>query len=239
MKILIIALALLLVAYVVYQVVRITQLVDASRALLDSAQPFERTEGTLSMLVLGDSTAVGVGSNPEGTVAARLAQRMGASVENVALSGARTRDVAAQLSQRTRETYDLVLIQVGANDVIRFSPLESVRTDLEAVLASAQSVSDKVVVLTAGKVGDAPFFPRPLGWIWTARAAAVREHFLAAAAAHDAVYVDLYTAADPFSADPHTYYAPDGLHLAAAGYGFWYSEVEKAIEARWPGFLHD
>ncbi|TSC61809.1 MAG: putative hydrolase [Parcubacteria group bacterium Athens0416_74] len=239
MKYVVVAVALIIVAYAVYQYVRISRLVDTSEQLVNVAKPFSRSEGRVHMLVLGDSTAVGVGSNSEETVAGRLSSALDASIENYAMSGARTRDIAAQFSLRQKGTYDIVLIQIGANDVIRFTSLEQLRDDISLVLKNAKEVSDRVVLLTAGRVGDAPFFPRAFGWLWTYRASQVRSPFLASAEKYEVAYVDLYTAKDPFSSNPTRFYAPDGLHLTGDGYGFWYEEVSKVIESKWPGYLHE
>jgi lysophospholipase L1-like esterase len=236
MKIFLLIIATLLVAYIAYQYLRVSKSIDISSALVADAQSFERENGSRTMLVVGDSTAVGVGSPADSTVAGRLSNEFDFAVENNAMSGARVRDLKSQLAKHKRGRYDLILMQVGANDVIRFTPLTDVRRDIVSTIQSARELSDKVVVLTAGKVGDAPFFPKPFGFLWTQRAAEVREHFIAASEAHGAIYVDLFTAADPFTSDPRRYYAPDGLHLTGDGYEFWYEETRKAIEATWPEY---
>lgn len=223
------------VAYVTYEYVRISRLVRIGERLGAEAQPFQKAEGSRAVLVVGDSTAVGVGASAELSIAGRISQLLDASVENYAVSGAKTGDVLQQLSRAQKERYDLVLVQVGANDIIRFSSLDTLRGELPLVLAEARKVSDSVVLLTAGKVGEAPFFPRALSWLWTARAGTVREHFMAAAQKHDVVYVDLFSASDPFASDTERYYARDGLHLSKDGYGFWYEEVKKALDAAGKG----
>lgn len=227
-------LGLFLVAFVGYQSVRIIRLIQISSNLVGDAHGFERTEGILSILVLGDSTAVGVGSPAEGSVAGRLSRYMNAAVENHAKSGARVDDVKGQFKQIRQTHYDLVLIQVGANDVIRFSSIPKAAASLEAILFRGEELSDHIVFLTGGKIGSAPFFPKPFGFLWTHRAAALRKEFRAVAEKNNAAYVDLYSIPDPFKNDPIRYYASDGLHLTADGYEFWYEQVRKIIEQKWP-----
>ncbi len=234
-----VAVALVLAAYAVYEYARISRLIETSRQLVKEARPFSREEGKIHILVVGDSTAVGVGSNAESTVAGRLSRALDASVENYAVSGARTRDIGTQFALKQRTEYDMVLIHIGANDIIRFSALEKLRDDISLVLKDAKGVSDRVVLLTAGRVGDAPFFPRALGWLWNYRSSQVRSHFKASAEKYEIAYVDLYEAKDPFSSNPTRFYAPDGLHLTDDGYEFWYEEVAKVIETTWPGNLYD
>ena len=66
----------------------------------------------------------------------------------------------------------------------------------------------------------------------------MRTQFMAITAADGVAYVDLYSIPDPFSSDPSRYYAPDGLHLTADGYEFWFEQVQKVIQARWPELVH-
>ncbi len=240
MKFLFIFLGFFLLAYIGYEAVRITRLIKISSGLVEKAHGFERTDGLLSLLVLGDSTAVGVGSPSEGSVAGRLSTYLDAAVENKSKSGARVDDVGGQLKQIQEMRYDVVLIQVGANDVIRFGSIPEARASLDAVLSRGRELSEHVVLLTGGKIGTAPLFPRPFGFLWTHRAAALREEFMAVAKTHDVAYVDLYSIPDPFATDPVRYYAPDGLHLTGDGYGFWYEQVKKTIKEKWPTLVsHD
>lgn len=237
MKYVLILAAFMLLAYAGFETIRIFRLVKISARLVAQNTPFSKETGGQSLLVLGDSTAAGVGSVPEGTVAARISDVLDMSVENHARSGAKVADILTQLSSAQREKYDLTLIQIGANDIIRFTNLGDLQDSLSRALEEVRAHSNRVVVLTAGKVGEAPFFPRMLGWIWTMRAAQVREVFIAETEKHGVLYIDLFSAPDPFSEDPGTYYAPDGLHLRADGYQYWYTETLRAMQARWPDIV--
>jgi lysophospholipase L1-like esterase len=237
MKMLVAVLAITLLIYIGYEIIRIRHLVHVGIQLAAEAHSYEKAEGRRSMLVLGDSTAVGVGAKPAETVAARLGMLLQASVESHAKSGAVTTDLAKQLGASQRDTYDVILVQIGANDVIRFHSPGEVSVELERVLETAKKKSEHVIVLTAGKIGNAPVFPRLLAPLVTYRANQLRHLFKSSSKRHGAVYVDLFAAPDPFTADPVRYYAADGLHLTGEGYGFWYSEVEKAIRDRWPEII--
>jgi lysophospholipase L1-like esterase len=159
-------------------------------------------------------------------------------VENHAVSGAVTADLAGQIAQAQKSHYDLILIQIGANDIIRFHSPSATAQTLDAALRSLQPKSDRIVLLTAGKVGEAPFFPRLLSWLWTWQASRMRTQFIAVTNADGVAYVDLYNAPDPFNSDPARYYAPDGLHLTADGYGFWFDQVQQTIVTHWPDLAH-
>lgn len=222
--------AVALAAYLLYETIRVWRLVHVSAGLVRIAKPYQRAEGTYALLVLGDSTAVGVGAAPEETVAARLSHLLDASVENYAVSGAVTADLVAQLARAKRERYDYVLIQIGANDVIRSRPFAAATRQLGTVLKVLVPRATQVIVLTAGRIGDAPLFPIIVRPLLNAQSATLRRDFIGATSEYGAAYVDLYNAPlGMMGEDPKRYYAPDGLHLTGAGYGLWFEYVKAAI----------
>jgi len=234
MKYILLIVALVCAAYVCFEGIRIMRLVRVSAGLVEEVRPFQRTEGTRSMLVLGDSTAAGVGSASVDSVAGRLAVEFDLSVENHAVSGAKTHDIRAQFGKAQKSEYDLILIQIGANDIIRLRSVEETGNELDTALGEIAKKSDRVLLLTSGKVGNAPLFSRFFGWIWNWHTASMRLRFMSVVASYDGAYVDLFSAKDPFSQDPDRYYAPDGLHLMGDGYEFWYEQSRKTLAAKWP-----
>lgn len=195
-----------------------------------------RTEvHTHTLLLLGDSTAHGVGASlSEETTGGRLAHALDAAVENRAESGAKTTDVLGQLDGASRSRYDLIVIQVGANDVIYFSDIETTATTLAEVLARARERSDRVVLLTAGNIGDAPLWSWPLGYWYTVRTRALREQFMSVAEKQSVAYVDLFPRLSMLKENPQEYYAPDGLHLSGSGYAVWAQYMLETIQTVWP-----
>jgi lysophospholipase L1-like esterase len=99
-----------------------------SREYVRKARAFQRegNAGT-SLLVLGDSTAVGVGADtPQESVAGLMAQALSIdSVENRGVSGAQVRDLISQIGRARRHGYTYILIMVGGNDIIRFHSASS------------------------------------------------------------------------------------------------------------------
>lgn len=226
-----------IVVLVAFEVLQVLTRVQAGRAAAARAVPFERFRPGASrrILVVGDSTAVGVAvEDPRESVAGRLGEQFpDAHLENKGRSGARTRDVLNVLRDIRDARYDLVLIQAGGNDVLRFTPLDGLRADVDAVLSEAGRLSDRVILLTAGNIGLAPFFPRPVSWLYTWRTHQVRTIFRETAQRHGARYVDLFTSRrdDVFLTDPPRYYAPDFLHLRGEGYRVWYERVREHVRA--------
>ena len=203
----------------------------AAGRLTRASRPYSVTprHAAGSLLIVGDSTALGTGaSTAEASLAGRIARRYPAlAIRTVARAGARFEAIAEQLRQAGR--HDVILIAGGANDVMRFTSRERLAGAIELTLARAASQAAKVIVVPAPNVGNAPFFPPPLSWLLSRRARALHTLVRASAAANGAAYVDLYRerAEDPFARDPQRLIAVDHLHPSDAGYAVWFDEIER------------
>ena len=203
-----------------------------SAALARHSVPIQQrpSHPSVRMLIVGDSTGVGTGaSSPEHSLAGWLAQMQpDLWLENRACDGAGFRDLPAQLDAGLADAprFDLVLIQAGANDVIRFRGLRDLRRDIERVLQRAGDLAPQVIVMPAGNVGNAPLFFAPLSWLMSWRARILHREIRSAAARHRAVYVNLFRSRsrDPFVQRPHLM-SGDGLHPSDAGYAAWFGEL--------------
>lgn len=204
---------------------RISQSVELSRL----SEPFQQrpADATVRLLVVGDSTAVGTGANtPASSLAGRLAlHHPRLWIENRARDGARFKDVPAQL-EADAERFDIVLVQAGGNDVIRFSNGPDLRQAIDAVARKAREKAPLVLLMPSGNVGNAPFFFVPVSWWMTRRSRALHTWVREAAALHGAVYVNLFKerAEDPFVQEPGLH-ARDGLHPSDLGYAVWLQEL--------------
>ncbi len=196
--------------------------------LAKQSEPLQHTPANpaLRLLIVGDSTAVGTGaSSPQSSLAGLLAREYPRlRIDNRARDGAKFDDVAGQLGGPDR--YDLVLIQAGGNDVIRLRNMDTVGTDIERVLTLAKARADRVILMPAGNVGNAPFFYPPVSWTMSSRARTMHELVREATQRHGATYVNLYKdkASDPFAQQPELN-AEDGLHPSDAGYRVWFTEL--------------
>lgn len=227
--------------YIGYEFFRVHALAAKSATLVAETHAYQKPQGLISILVLGDSTAVGVGASaPEQSVAGLLGESLHASIENHAVSGAVTADMIGQLHDARRHHYDLILIQVGANDVVGIGALGSVEAMMQTLLDEAVGYSNRVVVLTGGRIGDAPIFPLIFRAFVNGRAAALRTSFITTVASgNSAVYIDLTGAvSDAFARDPSTYYAVDMFHPSSAGYSTWFDVLKLTIMHEWPGLKY-
>ena len=240
MKLIFYIFILVVVVYAGYEFFRIRGLINVTKQLFAQTTPYENATGTYSILVLGDSTAVGVGaSSSDDSIPGLLGKSLDASVENLGVSGAVTADVAAQLDKASRKHYDLLVIQIGANDVVSFHSLTQVADQMRTLLARAKTYSDHIVLLTGGRIGDAPLVPLLFRPLLNYRAATLRTSFMATAAQDGVAYVDLFGApSDLYASDPQKYYAADGFHPSSAGYEILFGNVKQAITSQWPGAVY-
>ncbi|MFO0704948.1 MAG: GDSL-type esterase/lipase family protein [Candidatus Andersenbacteria bacterium] len=237
------ALALVaLIAVITYQYIRIKRLIDKGHKLSQSAQAFERIDpqADFSMLVIGDSGAFGVGAATPGE---SIIGKFGTahptiSLENRGHNGDRVADLletfqpASAAPGKTTQRYDLLLIQIGGNDVTHFTNLQQLEKDLGTLLDRAKMVSDHVYVLTSGDFVTAPLFPWPINYLFSWRYHRVRDLFLKTVPAHGATYVDIfsYEESHPVSGRDWDFYAADGFHPNGPGYQPWFEALEFTLK---------
>jgi lysophospholipase L1-like esterase len=203
--------------------------ISTAAQLARESEPFQHNppNATLRLLIVGDSTGVGTGASaPRSSLAGLLAQAFPRlAIDNRAQDGATFEGVVRQL-QRDTARFDAVLIQAGGNDVIRLRGDDAMRADIERSIALAAGRADRVLVMPAGNVGNAPFFFPPVSSLMTTRAERLHGYVKAAAQQHGAVYINLFkdAANDPFANNPGLH-AADGLHPSDAGYRVWFDEL--------------
>ena len=212
--------------------------IKQSAELARQSEPLQAspTAATASLLIVGDSTAVGTGASSAGHSLAGLIARDHSRLRivNWAGDGARFADIARQLEGAER--FDAVLILGGGNDVIRLTSQEALAQDIAKAAQLAAGRAPLVVMMPPGNVGNAPFFFPPLSWLMTRRSKMLHRFVREAAAGNGAVYVNLYQAKanDPFAQRPDELNAQDGLHPSDAGYRLWYDTLntQAALSSR-------
>ncbi|MBC7836306.1 hypothetical protein H7X87_00810 [Acetobacteraceae bacterium] len=192
------------------------------------------TNPSRRILVAGDSTAVGVGASlTQDSIAGRIGSDFPeAEITNLGKSGLRLALLKEALLARQNERYDLIVLQIGSNDITGRTSYTEIRNTLREILDLASKMGKKVVVLTAGNVGLSPVFHPPISWYITHRTRIVREIFIEEVGKHkNATYIDLFRERpdEPFNKDIHRYYAPDFFHPSGEGYGLWYLQLREAL----------
>ena len=216
---------------------------DRTEPPLSIGGRFGPTDGRpLTFVVLGDSTAAGVGAGDAAhayptLLAERLASR-GRRVRLVDLgvSGARVHDVLVeQVPRALAAAPDLVFVGIGANDATHLTSLSSVRTDMTEVLARLRRSGAIVVVAGAPNMRTPAFLP-PLRWLVGWRGDRVGSTIDDVAHEHHVAVVPLAAATGAFFADAATHaYSADRFHPGPIGYAKWADAIDPVLEAALAG----
>jgi len=237
MKLLIIIFLILVAIYLVYGH-PIRRAIKVSKTIEENSLAYEQNpkDAVKNILVLGDSTAVGTGaSKPEDSIAGRLGKDFpNATIKNISKNGLKIMELSNIIKDlpESDEKYDLLIIQIGANDITFFSSKKEIKDNLDSVLEFANENSNKTLILTSGDIGSSPVFKFPVSYIYTKRTRNIQSIFREKIKNYDSVsYVDLFTKEnnDLFNNQPQKYYAKDFFHPSSDGYGVWYNSTKSHL----------
>lgn len=218
---------LLIASYIIGAVVHARQASMKTAILVAQAQHFPRrySVGTgvpMQYLMLGDSTAMGVGCDRfEQTVAYRnavtLSSNRAVNVTNLGISGARLRDVIETQLPELSGQYDVVTVLVGANDATHLTSGQSFWNDLEQLISTLTPITHKLILVTPPNFIGTPALPGPIRLLVTSHAYSDRQAVLQAAGSIGVVdlFMDGHLSLGQFAAD--------GFHPNADGYTLWAS----------------
>ena len=207
-----------------------------SVVLILQVTPYEQTvPGAPVILVVGDSTGYGTGA---GKKEASVAGQMGADFPNYTIvnnsKNGRTIQEALVVLQtlQTDAHFELILLQIGANDILQKREIEVVERDLTELYVVAKKHSPQVVMLSNGNIGASYAFKGKTAEAYTLQSRIFRATFIEAAKKHGVSYIDLFEEPenDVFVQDPKKYTAFDGLHPTSEGYAVWYLKLRPALE---------
>jgi lysophospholipase L1-like esterase len=190
----------------------------------------------ITYVVLGDSTAAGVGAPPDRGIvpvtAATLRENHAVTVTNVSVSGARMRDLAnEQLPRAEALLPDLVLISAGANDVTHLTPIRSVRRDLLTIVQRLRRANPTVRIVLTGSpdMGSPPRIPRPLRGIAAFQTRRINQMMRDVAAREGLTFAPIAEVTGPmFRRDP-SLFDSDRFHPNERGYATWIPVLNRAI----------
>ena len=187
----------------------------------------------IRLVVLGESTAAGVGAATQaealaGQTAYALARETGRPVHWLAVGriGATAHSTCHDLvSQLPHHPVDRVILALGVNDTTRLHTLRRWTADLQQVIAAVrQRVGPAPILLTGVPPLDRfPALPQPLR-----RVIGLRGRLLDQAAANLAQHLPNVTHHPIPTASSDTF-APDGYHPSPAGYQAWGAHLAEAI----------
>ena len=215
---------------------QVIEIVAAAKGVSYDQLPYNRRVpgAELKILFLGDSTAVGTGADDNRhSTAGYFGQDFPlAEITNISQNGKKIQELLTELNTQTFGKYDLVVIQIGGNDIMKLTPFKNIESDLVSVIERAKTIGRYVVILHSGNVGIAPIFHWPFDVIMTNRSRKVREIYMRQAKAHGVMYVDLFSEreGDLFLKDVKRYYSADSLHPSGDGYRWWYERIRGTLD---------
>ncbi len=192
----------------------------------------------LRVLVLGDSSAAGVGVDTQdeaiaGQLAAQLADRFQVTWELLAKTGATTKSHTQALIDQVEGKFDAAMICLGVNDVthgVNLNAWLKQQSKLYDILEEKFGVRE-IYVSGIPPVKYFPLLPQPLRWFLGRRADRF-DHWLA-----DMIEKrqNCYHIPIAFPHDP-SLMASDGYHPKAGAYAQWAGWVAERIKDRWARF---
>jgi lysophospholipase L1-like esterase len=191
----------------------------------------------LRYLVLGDSTTVAVGGTYERGIARQTARHLGAShqvvMKNVGVSGARVHDVLVEQLPRVGSFVpDVVLLDVGANDVVHLTRAAPLERDLEAILQDllSRNRSVKIVVTGSADMSSPPRIPRLLRGLSGHRTRVLNRVFERAVARHHLTFAPIARETGPVFKRDRSLFDVDRFHPNDRGYELWIAVINAALD---------
>lgn len=182
--------------------------------------------GDLVLAVLGDSSAAGLGADtaaqvPGALLARGLAEECGRVVRLAthAVSGAYSRDLAAQVDAAVSDPPDVALVLIGVNDVTGTLPLSESARLLGEGVRRLHEVGAAVVVGTCPDLGAIRPIAQPLRSVAGAlslQLARRQRDAVLAAGGHPVPLADVLS--PQFRSRPTELFSADRFHPNAAGY---------------------
>jgi lysophospholipase L1-like esterase len=222
-------------AYAVLRSTPILEEFDPSASFGDPNSPQFR------VAVLGDSsvTAPGV-SGPEEVWVSLVCRRLAADrhvvLESLAVGGSCAHDlIQGQVAAAIEFNPDLILVAVGANDVIRGVSRRRFDMNLEHIVSELASTGATIVLSGVGDLGAIPRLHPPLRQIFTHRSASFDDIHRRVAARHGAYIVEQRADSPHEWYSDRTLWAADLFHASAAGHRRWADVVWAALDPQLTG----
>ena len=228
---------ILLVLYLLYTYIIVRQKINISKDLVQKTVKYENIteDKSKTLLILGDSTAVGVGVNKrEDSIPALLSDKLKVTyTENKSVSGAKVSDLKEQLQNIKLKNYDYILIQIGGNDVVAREDADKVGKELGELIQTLPKDA-KIIVQMCGDVGVPTLLPWFVRGYYTGLSLKYHTVFEKITKENGGVYINLYEdpKTDPFLKSPEVYLAKDGFHPSSSGYKLWFAKLEEVIDGK-------
>ena len=188
----------------------------------------------IRLLVLGDSTAAGVGVDSQsealpGSFAREFGDRFdrGTTWQAIGENGATARDILARfIDEATTERYDVVFLTIGANDALGLRSRRAFARDVREIVQRLRAANPDALLL----VSLMPRFDRfrslkgPLRWSLALHAASLDDAARAAVRGLDGVFA--LPKPPPYTP---TFWSSDLFHPGPDGYREWAEFVLDSV----------
>lgn len=200
-----------------------------------------RDETPLRLLVVGDSSAAGVGVAHQRDalamqLAATLADELGCRVhwQLVARTGNTALELLAQLRETALAPADILVSAVGVNDVVRQVPPSRTIEQLLALHQHAQDLAGVRYWLHCGlpPMHQFPLLPSPLRWLLGSQAELLNQQLLALLGDQRDRALRRLPAALRCD-EANGLMAEDGFHPGPRGYALWGESLGQFLARRW------
>lgn len=208
-------------------------LLDPPQGMAD--QEFgEENSPPVHLVVVGDSTSVGVGATSleasyPWLLAKHLATRFHVRLDVVGRSGARMADAAIEFAPKAALMRpDVAIIGLGANDVTHLTSLKRLCRDLTSAIEQLERAGAKVLV-ALGPRFDAPVLSQPLRSLVQSRARSLNRTIRRVATKRGAGVLDLPSGVGRSFAKDRSLYCADGFHPSDLGYARWAEAMKEQV----------
>jgi len=198
------------------------------------------TEGDgerLRLLIVGDSSAAGVGAETQasalsGQLASTLAQHFHLSWRLIAKAGRDVRSVLGSIDAAPQEDFDVAVVAVGVNDVTGGTSSKQWRESLGQLCERLQSKFNvqHVLLTPVPPMHAFPALPQPLRWYLGKIAASLNRSMYTLTAKSKN-----WECVQPEFPLTKKFMAADGFHPSQAAYSVWAEKMAKTIKQKWQG----
>ena len=200
-------------------------------------QVFGKSDNKLKYLVMGDSTGAGQGGDYDQGIAVSTAKNLSQNYEveflNASISGAKVSDViTGQLEEGLKFNPDLILISVGANDVVKLTNPSTFEKDLGKLISKIieSNCKTKIVVTGVPEMGAIPRFAQPLRYIAGLQTKNLNNVFDQIIKKYNLAHAPIAKITGPIFKKDKSLFAQDRFHPNNQGYAEWIKVINPVLE---------
>jgi lysophospholipase L1-like esterase len=138
--------------------------------------------------------------------------------------------VKTLLANKINERYELCVLLISSNDVIRFTPFINFEKDLQKMLEKYAKISKKVILIGPANVGDAYLLPALLRIIYRRTAPKYAAILKKISSKFPSVsYINSISPRKELGEYTRKYYGTDMFHPNDDGHEFWFEMIKEKL----------